>query len=356
MLNADGSDDDLERLLQEHEALQAENEALRKETKDHAVAFESDEEAIEPSADEEAAWLQVRIEALRREREALQNLLSLADELQSLERTNVTLREATGQLEEENSKLHAERTALQAASRPSSRGSHPSSPLNPLAVGSQGDGPHGILERRVHDLTVSLGHRDQDVLVSGSQQQRKEIIGAMLRAGLFDPLGQEEHPIAASYTASTPSRVSTGAAASPTIVPATAAVGQVHKARSTGPSASPLLPASMGIGKETDILQAARRGDVTKQERKELIAEMLKTGLFCAPPGPILATAADERAMDLTLMPAPVPKFQPYDLNGIRPESADVPVKPNPIEDPESRRLRRFARESAIRGKLEKMR
>ena len=35
------------------------------------------------------------------------------------------------------------------------------------------------------------------------------------------------------------------------------------------------------------------------EQKKELIANMLKTGLFCAPPSPIHATAADEREMEL---------------------------------------------------------
>merc|ERR1712139_613301 len=82
--------------------------------------------------------------------------------------------------------------------------------------------------------------------------------------------------------------------------------------------------ASTGVGK--DLVDAVRRGDVRGKDQKDLVANMLKTGLFCAPPGPILATSADECAMDLDLKPSSVTQ---------------------------DRQLTRFARETALRGKLD---
>lgn len=213
-------DADLETLIKENEALQAENEALRREIGEHAVAFESNEEAIEPTGDEEATWLQARLEALKREREALENVLSLGEELQGLQRTNMLLREGTRHLEDENAML---------------RGEHAGLP----AVGSRAMAPIAY-------------------------------------------------------------------APSVKAAPRTAA-----------PGPSPLVlagQASVGPGKE--VAEALRRGDskalndVSKEQRKELIADMLKTGLFVAPPGP-LATSADDNAI-APIQERRIPVQSPY--------------------------------------------
>ena len=92
----------LENLAEENAVLQAENAALRLQTREQSVAFERDGDAIDPTSEEEAAWLHLKVEALKREHEALQNVLCLADELKALQRKNIVLIEAARQLSEEN--------------------------------------------------------------------------------------------------------------------------------------------------------------------------------------------------------------------------------------------------------------
>jgi len=439
MMEGCETDEDLERLIQENLALQAENEALRLETKEHAVTFQSDDEPVEPTPDSEAAWLQVQVEALRREGEALQNVLCLAEELQALQRTNIALREAEGQLREENSFLQAENTTLQAASPPAigSRAAAPAA-ASMQRRGVEPQAPKGSLDRRVHQLTVSLGHGDQDVLANCNQQQRKEIVAAMLKAGLFDPLGEEQRtgasaglattaptygvaaavadgpPVSAPSSskqryvqpaASNAQSAQKGAASNAQKVAAPAPTGSagprisapVAKAAAPAPtgSAGPRIsapvaaqqkasaalaapvdagampwPVSMGVGQ--DVAEALKRGDdkalnsLNKEQKKELIANMLKTGVFCAPPGPITATAADERAMDLPQEKSSYSRdlqmkqlqqqligLQPCNSSDIRPLAGSRGAVTEMEDD---RRMSRYAKEMAIKGKLESIR
>lgn len=278
-------DEEWDRLMKEHEALQAENDALKVEISQNAVSFDYDEEVVEfePTAEEEAAKLQAQIEALRREGEALQNVVYLGEELQGLQRTNITLREATKQLEKENS-------TLQATSGPAV-GSRPGA--NAFRKGDEV--PLDALDRRVRDLIVSQGRGNQDVLSTCSKRQRQEIVAAMMKSGLFDPL------------------TATGATAVTTQgPPVSKKAGKVTQAKvgATAKRTAPvdrqaaLSPVAVGPGKE--VADAIRRGDSKalnsvisdKEQQKELISNMLKTGLFCPPPGTLHATADDERQME----------------------------------------------------------
>jgi regulator of replication initiation timing len=353
-MDADG-DANLASLIKENAALQAENEVLRQETKEHAVSFELENEAIEPTAHEEAAWLEVQVEALKREREALQTMLCLGEELQGLQRTNVALREAARHLAEENSILQAENISLHSSSQSiiGSRAAAPSS----LAPGQlDSESLLDALDRRVHDLVGALGNGDQDILMTCDQHQRKEIAAAMLKAGLFDAFGSEGMtPVASEFVHNA------GHRKAETDQATVRNTSNVSLFGASVPSGGPRvvdaikLPAPVFLEQGQETLEAVRRGDtVSKEQRKELIANMLKTGLFCAPPGPIAATAADEHVMERDQDRSMA--HMSNSLNGPSNIVAEVGSTGVVAESEEDRRMRRYGREMAIKNKLQVLR
>merc|ERR1719263_2569387 len=167
--------------------------------------------------------------------------------------------------------------------------------------------------------------------MTANPQQRKEIVGAMLKGGLFDPLGAMEHQAAATTAPNERPYAE--------LVPIPQPASMCFLAQA---DSSPPPNASTGVGK--DLVDAVRRGDVRGKDQKDLVANMLKTGLFCAPPGPILATSADECAMDLDLNPSSVTE-----------KYAEESTLKKSVVDPfgtPSRSLKKYAQETAMRGKL----
>lgn len=275
-------EEDLEALLKENETLQAENEALKGEMAQNAVSFALEEETIDLTAEEEAVRLQVQVEALRREQEALQSVLRLGEELQGLERTNITLREATRQLAEENAKLLASAPPAVSSQAP--------------VFTERSEVQLDVLDTRVQSLVASLADGDEDVLSHCVAKRREEIVAAMLKSGLLDAFGagspwDPPSPAAAkglglrSRAAHEANSPTAAAAGTPALIEASKSL--------------PLLPVALGPGDE--LAEAIKKGDSralsyqNSSQRKELIASMLKTGLFCAPPGAILAAEAEDR-------------------------------------------------------------
>lgn len=169
-----------------------------------------------------------------------------------------------------------------------------------------------VLDRRVHDLILCLGYGNRDVLNFCNQRQLQEMVSEMVKRGLFDPLSPEvvSPTSLATATAQMPAtnkatktaQATVGATAKTTPAPA-AKQGAGNIGSAISYTGQVPWPVSMGPGKE--VAEAIKRGDsqilnsVSNEQKKELIANMLKTGLFCAPPGPILATAADDLQMEL---------------------------------------------------------
>lgn len=275
-------EDDLEALLKENEALQAENDALKEEMAQNAVSFAPEEETIELTAEEEAMQLQVQAEALRREQEALQNVLRLGEELQGFERTNITLREATRQLAEENAKLLASA---------------------PPAVSSQARGLTGrgevqldVLDTRVQSLVASLADGDEDVLSHCAAKRREEIVAAMLKSGLLDAFGA-----GSPWDPPSPAATKAIGMRSPAAQKANSPAAATAATPASIEAAKPLSSSPVALRPGDELAGAIKKGDSralsyeSSSQRKELIASMLKTGLFCAPPGALLAAGAEDR-------------------------------------------------------------
>jgi len=176
-------DDDLLALIQENEALQAENEALRRETADHGVFFD---EASEATEEQEAAWLQVKIEALKRERESLQDFLELSHELNDLQLLNATLREVTNQLMGENQALQRERHDLQRGSVLASTAPSTQSSLGPKITVPHVV-PSPVAMTKTSDLQQVVKRREGEAAPVVRKEQQKEIVSNMLKTGFFAP-------------------------------------------------------------------------------------------------------------------------------------------------------------------------
>jgi hypothetical protein len=192
-------DADLLALIKENEALQAENEALRFETADHGIFFDEDAEATE---EQEAAWLFVKLEALKRERESLQDFLELSHELNDLQLLNTTLREVTTQLQSEQEALQKERHSLQADSALASTVASPSragtdvsevdmgshsmlAPKTQPILGPVVASPKAML-RRLDAEQVAKRREGETAAIVGTEQ-RKEMISSMIKTGLLAP-------------------------------------------------------------------------------------------------------------------------------------------------------------------------
>jgi regulator of replication initiation timing len=192
-------DADLLALIEENEALQAENDALRLETADHGIFFDDDAEATE---EQEAAWLCVKLEALKRERESLQDFLELSHELNDLQLLNTTLREVTTQLMNENEALQKERNSLQTDSALASTVASPSragteisevemgshrtvAPKTPSTLGPVVPSPKAML-RRLDAEQVAQRREVEPATIVGTEQ-RKEMISNMIKTGLLAP-------------------------------------------------------------------------------------------------------------------------------------------------------------------------
>lgn len=191
------ADAELEALLRENASLQAENDALRKDTSEYGIAADDLPVGV-PSSDAAAtsqAGQQARLDALRREREALLGVLRLGEELQELRQANCSLRDTARQLYAENASLRDENSSLREGPR-SPAFSQISAEIRAQATGQPvptPGTPHAAavgtdLERKAMDIAEAIRNGNSELIgqVSCSPEKRKELVAAMLKAGIYD--------------------------------------------------------------------------------------------------------------------------------------------------------------------------
>lgn len=336
---------DLAALLEENAALRAEHEQLLAETAQYGLMLELPNEPTSPAS---AKAVSSRYEAMERQRKALLGVRRLGDELEELSMRNAKLKGEAGQLREENTRLVEQNAALRAASRASTPAlATPTGPARtaartpavrtPVAQNVIGTGvddpikpelmvagslvlPPG-LEKRAAEISAAIKLGDQEKLNTCSVEQRKELVAAMLKVGLFDaavPASLAPAPPPAQVPFNLPPAAAI--AAKCTHDPAGAVQGSAEKAapppvtaRSGAPA--PISAAAAFGGRKATAASAAvpgatttiaaklapvvavsqgRGGSLEKQaqditellsscsdsERKELVADMLRQGLF----------------------------------------------------------------------------
>mmetsp|Transcript_15102 Transcript_15102/g.53004 ORF Transcript_15102/g.53004 Transcript_15102/m.53004 type:complete len:395 (-) Transcript_15102:169-1353(-) len=162
-------------LLEENASLQAENEALRAEAAQYgsvpapAAALDAAEAGSEERLSE-------RLETLRRDQQALYKIIHLKDELQSLQKAKDQLQLVAGSLQEENSELLSQLEEL---------GPTTPKPVKLEDVTMPAGSLPSALEGRASDISSGIRRGDASALESCSDEQRRELIVAMLQAGIF---------------------------------------------------------------------------------------------------------------------------------------------------------------------------
>mmetsp|Transcript_86032 Transcript_86032/g.200035 ORF Transcript_86032/g.200035 Transcript_86032/m.200035 type:complete len:426 (-) Transcript_86032:175-1452(-) len=292
---------DLAALLEENATLRAEHEQLLAETAECGLMLEL---PADPSSPQSALAVSSRLEAMKRQRKALLGVRRVADELQELSARNAKLKGEAGELREENRRLNQKNAVLRAASRASTPAEAARRPA--VTAGFHVDGslvlPPG-LEKRANEISTAIKLGDQDKLNTCSDEQRKELVAAMLKVGLFD----------AAVPASMVPAPSPPEAQAPLTLPPAATIAAKKKVYEpdaiSSPAAvrlagSPLAHASKNIeplsaispsaATEPSRRKLAGNGSIEKKaqeiaemlnscndaERKELVAEMLRQGLF----------------------------------------------------------------------------
>jgi len=289
--------------------------------------------------------------------------LRLGEELQELRQANTSLREAARQLYEENASLREENTVLR-SKRPAAVATEPgpkwgqravAAPVRgqgalqpvptPVKANNAGCVPH--VEQRALEIANAIKGGNNSVLSKCTEEQRKELVAAMMKAGLFDQLppsrgdttNQEQGRLEAASTsvlkpikgtvASSANRAGSYSAQKPIYVeepvskhapaptvkaPAvlveeaapvseqtTSKASTRHQtsgsSKSVGSAAqggtakqmtalSPLSPVPEHDRRIQELAQAVRQGDkkalskYSPDQRKDIIADMLKAGLF----------------------------------------------------------------------------
>lgn len=264
-------EDDLEHLIQMNRALQAENNALREDA----------------GEDDIATWLEMRLEALRRERDALQSVLHIGEELKVLQRTNMIFHEVARQLSEDNSLLCKETSTLQ------SQHSGPGLQPNGISAAAQrtaewqarASPAQEAVEGRIRHLCAAMNNGRQDVLDTCTKEQRKDLVASMLKNGLLDPeagaVAGEENAPQPNYGMAQVRNLECGSRQAAAMQPGRIVSSSVVTA---GPKA--VIPRTGSADQRVRaITEALGRGDTSvlgsysSVERKELISNMLKAAL-----------------------------------------------------------------------------
>jgi len=359
---------DLAALLEENTALRAENERLLAETAEYGLSMDL---PTDPSSPQSAKAVSSRFNLVERQRQTLLGVRRLGDELQELSQRNAELKGEAGRLREENSRLNQQNAALRAASRattPAVVTPAVATPVGKQAIlpsvkpGDIVSGPlvlPGGLEKRAAQISTAIKRGDRDALNTCSEAQRKELVAAMLKVGLFDaavpasmttpppeqevileppptaPIGKvakepagggQTKAVAADAPARAASRPAVPGAAPDAATEPTAAklglppgaappvVAPPHEeavARPVGVSA-PVPPTAGALQRDAMGVRRRGTGELERQaqeiadrmktcsdaERKELVAEMLRQGLFGGQSGPSPPSTAPMQRSD----------------------------------------------------------
>lgn len=189
-------------LLEENAALKVENEALR------AEAERCGAKPVDISSKEQL--LISKLETLKREREVLKTIRPIGDELNELKQANGKLAHEAAQLQQENEVLRTEKDKVQAeadaaaaeaaataaAKRPSPLAwSSPAASMRPTPrrppetpTIPPGTFQTPELEERAANISSAIEQGDPAALSTCDEEQRRELIAAMLKASLFKPM------------------------------------------------------------------------------------------------------------------------------------------------------------------------
>eukprot|EP00403_Amphidinium_massartii_P014593 CAMPEP_0178409064 /NCGR_PEP_ID=MMETSP0689_2-20121128/20267_1 /TAXON_ID=160604 /ORGANISM="Amphidinium massartii, Strain CS-259" /LENGTH=256 /DNA_ID=CAMNT_0020030189 /DNA_START=1 /DNA_END=771 /DNA_ORIENTATION=- len=241
----------LQALLAENEELRIENEALLAEARRCGLDPEGLPDPLD--AVPGLAVMQGRLDALKKEREALAGVMRLGDELQEMQATNAKLREEASLLNQENTALKDRNKVLR------------------LTQGRDGGDSKEIVASpaAAEAAPASPLSKEFEAMQYCSPEKRKELIASLLKAGFFDAVAAEEG-------SSTPGETSAAEAA-----PQTDPGGPKlpPPARKAGSSEGSARQPSVLDRQASDIAETLRAGNIkvigtfSHQQRKELATQ-----------------------------------------------------------------------------------
>eukprot|EP00747_Dinoflagellata_sp_TGD_P166133 gnl/TRDRNA2_/TRDRNA2_188435_c0_seq1.p1 gnl/TRDRNA2_/TRDRNA2_188435_c0~~gnl/TRDRNA2_/TRDRNA2_188435_c0_seq1.p1 ORF type:complete len:498 (+),score=141.49 gnl/TRDRNA2_/TRDRNA2_188435_c0_seq1:67-1560(+) len=359
-------DDDLdvEALRKENEALWEENEALRKETLEIGLATPRDD----------GLALQGRLEALRHEREMLQSMLKIGEELQELRNTNQALRQSSMQLRDQNAALQRENEQLRlenlaaqqaaeleaqvAAAEKAVADAAPQEPAAPalgrapeqsattasLSLTPQSPSP---LEQKATDIAERVRKGDNKALARCSADERKELVAAMMKASLFQVMPS---PPPAEEPAPAPAIQAPEAAA---MLPAPS-VQALHAAPPTHAAAPTAVAAAPAATAAPAPMAAMTSAAPPAAARAPLAAQAPQTAqapqaALTAPAPQVATTAAAPQAPAMAQTPLPSRPAPEVPARAAPVSSTSAPMRGNkaappallPVVEPPPRQLSR---------------